>query len=73
MIRIVRLSHQYYGLDMGEITSYGGDLDTVMEDLLNFIDSGDPVLLVNSLDDIEHIIPGFNLDDLIMVDKNDEE
>ena len=67
MIRIVRLSHKYYGLDVGEIDRYG-DLDDFLETHIDgFINSGDPVLLVNDIDDIKYFIPGFDEEDLEMV------
>lgn len=66
MIRIVRLSGKYYGYDMGDIDA----LD--MEDFYNthidgFVNSGDPVLLLNDLDDVEYFIDGIEISDIEMV------
>lgn len=72
MIRIIRLSHQYYGYDMGDIENLEMD-EFLNTHIGSFVNSGDPVLLVNDVDDIEYFIPGFDLDDLKMVDKNDDE
>ena len=72
MIRIVRLSHKYYGYDMGDI-SYMDMEDFYNTHVDSFVNSGDPVLLVNELDDIEYMIPGFDVSEVEMVGKNDEE
>lgn len=66
MIRIVRLSGKYYGYDMGDIEYMD------MEEFFNthvdgFVNSGDPVLLLNSLDDVEYFIDGIEVDDIEMV------
>jgi len=66
MIRIVRLSEKYYGYEMGDIQ----DMD--MEEFYNthvdgFVNSGDPVLLLNSLDDVEYFIDGIEESDIEMV------
>ena len=68
MIRIVKLSGTYHGYDMGELSSFI-DLETFLTDHISgFVDSGDPVLLVNELDDIESFTHDISIDDIKMVD-----
>lgn len=73
MIRVVCLSGTYYGYDMGEIDPYGDLEDFFNTHISGFVDSGDPVLLVEDLDDIEYFMPGFNTDDIQMVSNTDED
>jgi hypothetical protein len=69
MIRIVRLSGKYYGYDMGDI--YDLDMDRFFNDNIDgFVNCGDPVLLINDLDDIENFIDGVDSDDIEMVKGN---
>lgn len=44
MIRIVRLANEYYGMEIGELEN-----SNCICDILDFIDSGTPVILTNDL------------------------
>jgi hypothetical protein len=71
MIRIVRLSQQYYGYDMGDIQNM--DMEDFMETHIEgFVNSGDPVLLVHDLSDVKYMIPGIDEDDIQMVGEEGE-
>lgn len=73
MIRVVCLSGTYYGYDMGEIDPYGDLEDFFNTHISGFVDSGDPVLLVEDLDDIQHFMPGFDIDYIQMVAKDEDD
>ena len=70
MIRVVKLNSGYYGYDMGDI------LEMDMEEFYNthvdgFVNSGDPVLLLNDLEDVEYFIEGIDKNDIQMIEKGD--
>lgn len=66
MIRIVRLSQQYYGYDMGDIQNM--DMEDFYETHVEgFVNSGDPILLVNDLDDVESFMDFFDIAEIKMV------
>ncbi len=73
MFRIVKLSGKYYGYDMGEINQYDNLEDFLRIHIRGFVDSGDPVLLVNDLEDAEFFIPGLDVNDIQMVEGKDED
>lgn len=60
MIRIVKMSNKYYGI---EIDSIEDDLENIKD----FIDQGTPVILVNDLEDLEFTY-GISEDEIILVE-----
>jgi len=73
MIRIVKLGGKYYGYDMGEIDSYGDLKEFLDTHISGFVDSGDPVLLVNDLEDAKSFAYDIELEGIQMVDPEEEE
>jgi len=59
MIRIVKLTGKYYGYPLSD------DPDKVMEELSDFTGNGDPVIIVEELDDLAGI--DIDPDDVEMV------
>lgn len=62
MIRITKMSGKYYGIEVSD------DTEKEMEDIISFVEQGTPVILVNSIDDLEDI--GIYDADVIMVGRN---
>ena len=71
MIRIVRLSTVYYGYDMGDVQNM--DMEEFFDVHIDgFVNSGDPVLLVETLDDVKYFIDDIDISDITMIEKGDE-
>jgi len=50
MIRIVKMSRKYYGIELSD------DLEKEMEEIQTFVNEGNPVIIVNDLDDLDDFI-----------------
>lgn len=63
MIRVTKLSGKYYAYDMGS-----QDDEQIIEDIRNFVSQGTPVIVVDSLRDLED----FEIyDDVIIVEPDE--
>jgi hypothetical protein len=63
MIRIVKLSEKFYGVEISEDEIYY-EADKIVKTIENFVVEGTPVILVDTLEDLE--ILGIT-DEVIMV------
>jgi len=65
MIRVIRLSGKYYGCELPD------DPHDIIEECSHFIDSGEPVILVNDIEDLAY---GLDIDpsEVEMVERADD-
>lgn len=62
MIRIVKLTGKYYGYEFNNL-----DNSDERENIQGFVDEGTPVILVDSLDDLESLDLIIGKDEIVMV------
>lgn len=67
MIRIVKLSGVYYGCDMSNLTPL-----EIIEEISAFTETGDPVLLVEDIENIKWFNEDLENVDIIMVERENE-
>lgn len=63
MIRITKQSHKYYGVILSD------DMDYEMEEIMYFISTGNPILLIESFEDLHD----WNIDEVTMINRNEDD
>lgn len=62
MIRVLKMSNKFYGIEMSD------DIEFEMEEIETFITEGNPIIIVNELEDL--YIFGIEEDEVTMVTRD---